>query len=438
MEYQEMQSVTGSQFGADGVDELVERAEAVCRWEQQRIDLTNEAPLVAKKAEYTVSLEEERELRALLARTPRPLNNKSRSRRIATKWIIAAVLIVSGFILSLLTLEPFRFGIKGALYCLGVALVVPFLVERMLSYFASELFKKIVITLACFAGLTSLVLLADIRGHLFAEQLRQDDSPAVIEGDELQKSAAPSTFYQDAVPLLRLVMALLALTMEIGAGVAVLEAEQLSDAVDGEYEGLVAKLSAVRARLATLAQEIVKLQNEAPIFGARFWRDFYWALLRGTVKNAAKRFVLSGLVLLIMICPRAWSAPTQELELVVVVDLSKSVAQKSPDGQTEFTKNLAAVTVLLGRLPPGTHVTVLGITENSFQQPYVILKASLNTDAGYFGALRPIGSGRKTKRHSWSARISWGSICGAPRCSPENTRGVFRHAASDRRTQSRK
>lgn len=33
----------------------------------------------------------------------------------------------------------------------------------------------------------------------------------------------------------------------------------------------------------------------------------------------------------------------------------------------------------------GTHVTVVGITENSLQQSYVILGASLGTDPGFFG-----------------------------------------------------
>jgi len=61
------------------------------------------------------------------------------------------------------------------------------------------------------------------------------------------------------------------------------------------------------------------------------------------LKNAAKRFVLPTLAILIMICPQAWGAP-QGLDLVVAVDLSRSVDQRGPDGQAAFAKNIAAGT----------------------------------------------------------------------------------------------
>jgi hypothetical protein len=60
------------------------------------------------------------------------------------------------------------------------------------------------------------------------------------------------------------------------------------------------------------------------------------------------------------------------------------VAAPGQDGRTEFQKNIAAVSGVLGQAPVRTHVTVVGITDNSFAQPYILLSATISSDAGYF------------------------------------------------------
>lgn len=400
MDYQEMRAVTGGAFGVDGALELIARAEAVCLWERQRIELANESPLAAKKAEYKVLLEEEKEIKQRLVRVGRIPGESVRRRRIVINWVVAAVLVIAGFVLSALTLEPFRWGIKGVVYSIAIAFTVPFLVERVLDHFPSTMFRRVVLVLACLAGVSSVMLLASIRGKLLGEQVRQDSSPAVIDGEESEKTAQGSTFYEDTVPLLQLVMALLALSMEVGAGIAIMEAERLSEAVDGEYQTTRKELRDVQERLSFLVREIIFLQNEAALFVAQFWRDFYWGLLKGTVKDALKRFAVP-VALLILACPAARSAP-QKLDLVVAVDLSKSVDARRPDGKTIFQTNVAGVTQLLAKIPGGTRVTVIGITENSFSSPYVLLKANLDTDDGYFG--EKLAKGRRQIVHAWDVR----------------------------------
>src|SRR6266478_4376580 len=107
MNYEDFVEVTGERLGADGANELVERAEVVCAWERTRIELVNQPALVVKKAEYAATLEEERSLKTRLARTTPVSDGKSRRRKIAINWIVASILVIAGFILSLLTLEPF-------------------------------------------------------------------------------------------------------------------------------------------------------------------------------------------------------------------------------------------------------------------------------------------------------------------------------------------
>jgi hypothetical protein len=40
---------------------------------------------------------------------------------------------------------------------------------------------------------------------------------------------------------------------------------------------------------------------------------------------------------------------------------------------------------LLAQVPSGSRVTVIGITDHSFAQPYILMQANIPADAGYFG-----------------------------------------------------
>jgi len=92
------------------------------------------------------------------------------------------------------------------------------------------------------------------------------------------------------------------------------------------------------------------------------------------------------LALLLLPAPsRAQALIKEDLNLVLEIDLSSSVAAKGHDGKTEFEKNLSSITRLLSQMQVNSQVTVLAITENSFSQPYVLLSAKTADDKGYFG-----------------------------------------------------
>jgi hypothetical protein len=67
------------------------------------------------------------------------------------------------------------------------------------------------------------------------------------------------------------------------------------------------------------------------------------------------------------------------------VDLTQSVQDTGPDGKSNFQKNIGAVSTLLGKLPGSTRIVVLGITDQSFAQPYLLLSARVTDDPGHFG-----------------------------------------------------
>ena len=90
------------------------------------------------------------------------------------------------------------------------------------------------------------------------------------------------------------------------------------------------------------------------------------------------------------------------LNLVVAIDLSRSVAVVGPDDKSEFQKNVEGVSRLLATVPAGARATVIGITDHSFTQPYVLLRAQLPDDTGYFG--ERLDSARRQLTSAWMAR----------------------------------
>jgi hypothetical protein len=53
-------------------------------------------------------------------------------------------------------------------------------------------------------------------------------------------------------------------------------------------------------------------------------------------------------------------------------------------------------------LVPGAHVTVIGITDRSFTQPYILLSAAMPEDPGYFG--ERLNAARQALTRTWKQR----------------------------------
>jgi len=195
-------------------------------------------------------------------------------------------------------------------------------------------------------------------------------------------------------------MVLLAFSMELGAGIALHEAERVSGNLGERYHELQRAVDDSGRKLAERAQEILALQGEPEHFAAKFWRDFHLAVLKRSVGNATKAFMVGSLGLLLF-----FSTPVRAerpLELVVLLDLSRSVGLKGADSRSEFQKNLAAVSQVLRQVPAGAHATVVGITDDSLGQPYILLSATVASDPGYFG--EKLATARQRLENAWKSR----------------------------------
>lgn len=375
----------GTGFGAEAAEHIDQRAEAYSEYERQHIELTNQPRINELRIEAHYLMKRERALEERLACAASAADERRRRNRARYYWLMGASLGLAAFFFSVIAFAPFRLGWWGIAFYVGVALVTPFAVEEFLEAWKSEKVIKAIVTGVFCAALAGGAFLAAIRGDLLAEQVKQSSNPAVVIDGEATPAAQPqeTTFYESARPLLRMLMLFLALAIDLGAGIAIHRARVLG-AVSGEDPRKIAQeLSEVQQRIAAVAHELTALTNAPADFVARFWRDFYRAMITQTARRAAAKFSLFSLLLFLL--TGCASKPQDRTNIVAALDLSSSESARGRDGQSAFNKNVAGVEKLLASLPPGSQITVVGITDNSFAMPYVLLSGTISEDQGYFG-----------------------------------------------------
>lgn len=404
MEHENQLGVTGQELGCEGVERLVDEFDNICAQERRRIELANEALIIALRMELVAWADEEERIGERLRLAPPP--GDRRSRRVQA-WIaggVAFALTVAGFFFSLLAFDPFRLGWKSYLYCLGIAIVSPFCVDKCLKEWDCRGLIKALATVACVAAVASLVLLAVVRGDLVGQELKDAERVVVVtDSNTTAPQEEGDQFYKEALPLLELVMALLAVAMELGAGLALHDARKLASDSGEDAEQIARQLMGVRSQMAALASRIVDYANEGAGFEARFRRDFCRAMLTHAKRKTLGKILVFALSLALLGSASA-RADGQRLNFVVLIDLSASVASKGPDGKTDFEKNVAAVGDLLAQVPAGSRVTILGITANSFAEPDILLTAEVPLDAGYFG--ERLAAAHRQLLRAWQARTA--------------------------------
>jgi hypothetical protein len=371
----------GEELGRSAVAEVLTKAHNYCEYDTQRIALTNNSKITALRAELALLHGEDRKLQERLQRAVPAGDLKERLRKAIYYWSVTAFLAVAAFFFSLLAFDPYRLGWKSYLYCLGIAVISPFCVEKFLEVWASPRLMKTLATVACLAALSSLVLLALVRGDVLAQAANNVTS--VVSFNDIQAPQPENNFYDRTVVLLRLLMALLALSMETGAGLALYEARRLGAVSGNDPTRIALAQKAVEATMVSKLEELKRLENASAVFQNEFWRDFYRALSDSLTRRSLIKISTLVFCVALFLAPRADAA--DRLNLVIALDLTQSVATKGTDQKQEFQKNLDAVARLLAASPAGARITVLGITDRSFSQPSILLSAELSDDPGYFG-----------------------------------------------------
>jgi len=386
------------QLGAGGVDNLVANAERICDYQQKHIEISNQGTILALEADYHYLAEEERRIQGLLLSAPPSGDLRRLHRRAIYCWLLTALLTLSGLAFTLLTLAPFRLGWMSWPFAVGIAGLTPFLVEKLLEH--SEILVKALNAVATVAAVAGLMLLAEVRGNLLEEQYRQSQDQAVVIDDSLPAQDSGTLFYERSNRLLQFAMLFLAFSMEVGAGLALRDAWRSAPNDSEDWSALRQELAAIRVRKTSVIRTAIDLRNQPGIFVARFWRDFYRAMLSKAVRSAMTKLLIPVIATIFIATGRAGAQ--DRLNLVVALDLTQSVAVRGPDGKSEFQKNIDGVARVLAQVPAGAKITVIGITDHSFAQPYILMSARTSDDPGYFG--ERLGTARNQLVKAWKQR----------------------------------
>ena len=159
----------GKDVGYEAVNHVVEGAKKYCECERMRIETVNQPEILALRAELALLSEKEQDLKDRIRHAPPPGDFRKRRQQSLYCWAVVIFLAIAGFFFTLMALDPYRLGWKGYLYSLGVAIICPYCVDKFLESWGSQRLVKTLAAAACFAALTSLVLLVggEHRRHLW-------------------------------------------------------------------------------------------------------------------------------------------------------------------------------------------------------------------------------------------------------------------------------
>ncbi len=396
-------AVSGTEIGANGIEYVLDKAASIADAEARRIAAESQAQIEASEQDIRYLKETERDLlerRREATRNPDAQANRHRRNFL---WVVAAILSLGGFLFTLIAFAPYQFGWKGYIYAVAVAIVCPFAVEETLDSWGSVYLLRILRTVSAIAALASLLLLAQVRGDILARTVKDASAQPVVTDDHAsstqQSGDSGNGFYDASLKSIQWAMILLALGMELAAGISVHGARKLSRASQDDATELDKRLKELREKIADLAFTIASRKQEAEKFRAEYQRDFHREAIKKVTQSAKfKLLVLTLGVLLLPGIARAADKPC----LVILTDLTESETKPGPDGKSGLEKNLDAVTQMLAKVPASTRVTVAGITGNSFTQPYVLLTGQVGDDPGYFG--ERLASAHKQLVMAWAQR----------------------------------
>jgi hypothetical protein len=370
----------------EGIGNLNDNAGRVCRNERERIEAANRPAIAAAKTEFATVERELRQVTEEIAKLPPEGELRSRRRRALGEFAIALLFFIGGFASALVSLDPFALGYKKYFLAVALAIALPYAVDMVLERWARyERFMKALSAFTAVIAIIAMMSLAILRGQVFGQQLQQANAVVVIDGDASAPLAPPNTFYQRTEYLLQIYMVFAAFAMELIAGYAFHTARRLWAELPTNAAEVRQKARDLEGRRIELVHRIEKLERESEEFVNKFWRDYHEAQMRGCTATRVTKMFVAAICFLLLSAGMSRAYAAEPLKLVVAVDLTASVGRASGlDQRTELQRDVASVGKLLATVPAGSWVTVIGITDRSFAQPYVLLSARLDVNEGYF------------------------------------------------------
>jgi hypothetical protein len=311
---------------------------------------------------------------------------------------VAICLTLGAFLIALKILEPFGLGWMGWVFCLALAIALPYSIDRFLQDFRRRTIVRIIISAALAMSLATALLFGMLRGDILARML-EGEAPVEIAGIDVQAEVpTKATDGEQLAATLRRVWGLAALAFELAAGLALYDFREGRRIIDfGSLRRLQKELMGVEKELLRVSQRLHQLLSQPASLEAAFWADFERGLQDGGSRPASVRRLGCWALGIFLTATAAQAA--DKLHTVALIDLSKTQEAKNYSGTAEFNDNLRAVSTILTILPAGSRATMIGITDRSYINPLVLLDARTSLDAGVFASR--LKSAHQTLMSEW-------------------------------------
>lgn len=296
-------------------------------------------------------------------------------------FAIFLVLLVAEFILIQWTLEPFDLGTEGFILAIAIMLTGVTAIEEYLRALNSKnplTFKKyknwLVFICATFF-LATVILLSNARSELIA---------ANSSGSGLENQIAAADKFYSNTNFIYLAIGLAALSIAIIGGVVLHESINrllVSSPVLSTYR----KLRGIETSIAGIAIKIKEWELLPKKAGSEYDKGIH----DGPPSDenpllSPLAMIIFAVILLVAISTLARGAECINESVIVLFDLSGSAKEVDFSNQTEFQKNRLFLDEIIKNLKPGSHLRVVGITDKSFDKPFIILDCQLSQEKGYF------------------------------------------------------
>lgn len=365
----------GFHLATAGTDRNVQFAEHVGALEKQRIRVANEPEISRLQLMLVVFEAERRQLQEFLkvaakvaaVQAPYPF----------WQTIMAVVFVLAGFAFTRMSFEPFDFNpmltwvCSVGIACLCAYATAEFLEKTNLS--AIVLGIAIVLFVASVVGLATL---ASVRGDIFVHHLQ-----SLAASQDGNSPDAGLAFYTKVAPKMSAFLILLSLALELAGGLAVHEVKVALRARSLVPSPESRRLSAVESEISNTEAQLTFLRNEPEVFEHEYRRNLYIGLMAGAAHHARSYAKWPSITLAVFLVVGS-TIRAQAVNVLEGLDLTATSKVQGYDGATANALNMESASYMITKLPPGSRITVAGISDESFSRPFVLLSGAIPADPG--------------------------------------------------------
>jgi len=289
--------------------------------------------------------------------------------------------LASEFFLLQWTLRPWGLGVESFIISFGLMLAGVVAIEEYLRALHSRdqtIYKKwtlwiVFFSVICF--IVSWILLSNARAELIA-------SSTPVQGLEAQIETAENFYSKTSFMYVAIGLASLAIAFMGGITLH----EGISRLLVSSP--VVSTFRKIKLTESSIAQTATRIK-EFEVLPQKVAAEFDRGVLDGPISRenpmlSPVAMIIISIVLLFIIVAFARGEERVNQSVIVLFDLSGSAREKDYLSQTEFQKNVLCVEEIIKQVEPGTHLRVVGITDKSFDKPYIILDSTLSKEKGYF------------------------------------------------------